>query len=105
MSPSTDVAIFFAIFSMTGLAWRPPITGPSRRVCCRGLRQARGRLQNTALNLAASSRHYHGMAQVSNRLNMAPMQTIWVVLNHRRGRYLFLARESKPRLQPGTVAA
>jgi ACS family glucarate transporter-like MFS transporter len=58
-------------------------------------------IQNTALNLAGIvAPIITGWLKSITGSYTAPMQTIWVVLIVGVAAYLFLARESKPQLQP-----
>jgi MFS family permease len=104
MSGSTTVAIFFAIFSMTGLGLATANYWAITQTLLPGVAAGRvAGIQNTALNLAGIvAPIITGWLKQVTGSYTAPMQTIWVVLIIGVGAYLFLARESKPRLSPAT---
>lgn len=98
MSASTDVAIFFAIFSMTGLGLATANYWAITQTLLPGVAPGRvAGIQNTALNLAGIVAPIltGWLKQVTGGYT-APMQTIWVVLIAGVAAYLFLAREAKP---------
>ena len=96
MSESTDVAIFFAIFSMTGLGLATANYWAITQTLLPGIAPGRvGGIQNTALNLAGIvAPIITGFLKQITGSYTAPMQTIWVVLIIGVAAYLFLARES-----------
>src|SRR5690242_20137790 len=102
MSESTSVAIFFAIFSMTGLGLATANYWAITQSLLPGIAPGRvAGIQNTALNLAGIvAPIITGWLKSITGSYTAPMQTIWVVLIVGVAAYLFLARESKPQLQP-----
>ncbi len=99
LSPSTNVAVFFVIFSMTGLG----LASANYWALTQSLMPAvpGGRLagiQNTSLNLAGIVAPIltGWMIQITGNYD-APMQFIWVILMIGIGAYLFLAVErNKP---------
>jgi MFS family permease len=96
MSESTDVALFFAIFSMTGLGLATANYWAITQTLLPGVAPGRvAGIQNTALNLAGVVAPIitGWLKQVTGGYT-APMQTIWVVLIIGVGAYLFLAREN-----------
>ena len=97
MSASTDVAIFFAIFSMTGLGLATANYWAITQTLLPGVAPGRvAGIQNTALNLAGIvAPIITGWLKSVTGSYTAPMQTIWVVLIVGVAAYLFLARESK----------
>jgi len=97
MSASTDVAIFFAIFSMTGLGLATANYWAITQTLLPGVAAGRvAGIQNTALNLAGIvAPIITGWLKSITGSYTAPMQTIWVVLIVGVAAYLFLARESK----------
>ncbi|MCU1335205.1 MAG: major facilitator superfamily 1 [Bryobacterales bacterium] len=100
MSESTGVAVFFAIFSMTGLGLATANYWAITQTLLPGVAPGRvAGIQNTALNLAGIVAPIitGWLKQVTGGYT-APMQTIWVFLIIGIGAYLFLARESKPQL-------
>jgi MFS family permease len=105
MSESTDVAIFFAIFSMTGLGLATANYWAITQTILPGIAPGRvAGIQNTALNLAGIvAPIITGWLKQVTGSYTAPMQTIWVVLIVGVAAYLFLARENKP--QPDVVLA
>jgi MFS family permease len=105
MSESTDVAIFFAIFSMTGLGLATANYWAITQTMLPGIAPGRvAGIQNTALNLAGIvAPIITGWLKQVTGSYTAPMQTIWVVLIVGVAAYLFLARENK--LQPDVVLA
>jgi len=107
MSESTGVAVFFAIFSMTGLGLATANYWAITQTLLPGIAPGRvAGIQNTALNLAGIvAPIITGWLKQVTGSYTAPMQTIGVVLIIGVGAYLFLARENKPRLVPGAVAA
>jgi len=107
MSESTSVAIFFAIFSMTGLGLATANYWAITQTLLPGIAPGRvAGIQNTALNLAGIVAPIltGWLKQVTGGYT-APMQTIWVVLIIGVAAYLFLARESQPQLPPEAIAA
>jgi len=96
MSASTDVAIFFAIFSMTGLGLATANYWAITQTLLPGVAAGRvAGIQNTALNLAGIvAPIITGWLKSVTGSYMAPMQTIWVVLIIGVGAYLLLARSS-----------
>ncbi|MGH9591713.1 MAG: MFS transporter, partial [Bryobacteraceae bacterium] len=95
LSPSTNVAVFFAIFSMTGLG----LASANYWALTQSLLPAvpGGRLagiQNTSLNLAGIVAPIltGWLIQITGSYD-APMQFIWVILMIGVGAYLFLTRE------------
>jgi MFS family permease len=106
MSASTSVAVFFAIFSMTGLGLATANYWAITQTLLPGVAPGRvAGIQNTALNLAGIvAPIITGWLKQITGTYMAPMQTIWVVLIIGVAAYLFLARETAPRLQPETIA-
>jgi MFS transporter, ACS family, D-galactonate transporter len=104
MSDSTDVAIFFAIFSMTGLGLATANYWAITQTLLPGVAPGRvAGIQNTALNLAGIvAPIITGWLKQVTGSYTAPMQTIWVVLIIGVAAYLFLARESNPQLQEST---
>jgi MFS-type transporter involved in bile tolerance (Atg22 family) len=107
MSASTNVAVFFAIFSMTGLGLATANYWAITQTLFPGVAAGRvAGIQNTALNLAGIvAPIITGWLKQITGSYMAPMQTIWVVLIIGVAAYLFLARENRPKLRPGTIAA
>jgi MFS family permease len=107
MSASTNVALFFAIFSMTGLGLATANYWAITQTLFPGVAAGRvAGIQNTALNLAGIvAPIITGWLKQITGSYMAPMQTIWVVLIIGVAAYLFLARENRPKLRPGTIAA
>src|SRR6185437_10842702 len=105
MSGSTDVAVFFAIFSMTGLGLATANYWAITQTLLPGVAPGRvAGIQNTALNLAGIvAPIMTGWLKQITGSYIAPMQTIWVVLIIGVAAYLFLARESQPQLRPGAV--
>lgn len=101
MSPSTDVAIFFAIFSMTGLGLATANYWAITQTLLPGVAAGRvAGIQNTALNLAGIvAPILTGWLKSVTGSYTAPMQTIWVVLIVGVGAYLFLAKETKTPLR------
>lgn len=97
MSGSTDVAVFFAIFSMTGLGLATANYWAITQTLLPGVAPGRvAGIQNTALNLAGIvAPIMTGWLKQITGSYTAPMQTIWVVLITGVAAYLFLARESK----------
>lgn len=97
MSSSTNVAIFFAIFSMTGLGLATANYWAITQTLLPGVPAGRvAGVQNTALNLAGIvAPILTGWLKQTTGGYAAPMQTIWVVLIVGVGAYLFLARETK----------
>ncbi len=95
MSESTDVAIFFAIFSMTGLGSATANYWAITQTLLPGVAPGRvAGIQNTALNLAGVvAPIITGLLKQFTGSYTAPMQTIWVFLIIGVGAYLFLARE------------
>lgn len=107
MSESTHVAVFFAIFSMTGLGLATANYWAITQTLLPGVAPGRvAGIQNTALNLAGIvAPIITGWLKQLTGSYTAPMQTIWVFLIIGVGAYLFLARENKQQLRPGAVAA
>jgi MFS transporter, ACS family, D-galactonate transporter len=101
MSESTSVAVFFAIFSMTGLGLATANYWAITQTLLPGVAPGRvAGIQNTALNLAGIvAPIITGWLKQITGGYTAPMQTIWVVLIIGVGAYLFLARENKTSLQ------
>jgi MFS family permease len=99
MSESTSVAIFFAIFSMTGLGLATANYWAITQSMLPGIAPGRvAGIQNTALNLAGIvAPIITGWLKQVTGSYTAPMQTIWVVLIIGVAAYLFLARENQPR--------
>jgi MFS transporter, ACS family, D-galactonate transporter len=97
MSGSTDVAVFFAIFSMTGLGLATANYWAITQTLLPGVAPGRvAGIQNTALNLAGIvAPIMTGWLKQITGSYTAPMQTIWVVLITGVAAYLFLARQSK----------
>jgi ACS family D-galactonate transporter-like MFS transporter len=98
VSPSTNVAVFFAIFSMAGLG----LASANYWALTQSLMPAvpGGRLagiQNTSLNFAGIVAPIltGWMKQITGNYD-APMQFIWVILMIGIGAYLFLARQPSP---------
>jgi ACS family D-galactonate transporter-like MFS transporter len=106
MSESTDVAIFFAIFSMTGLGLATANYWAITQTLLPGVAPGRvAGIQNTALNLAGVvAPILTGWLKQRSGGYTAPMQTIWVVLIVGVGAYVFLAREDKPRIRESVAA-
>jgi MFS family permease len=106
MSESTTVAIFFAIFSMTGLGLATANYWAITQTLLPGVAPGRvAGIQNTALNLAGIvAPIITGWLKQVTGSYTAPMQTIWVVLIIGVGAYLFLARENTP-IRRGAVTA
>jgi ACS family D-galactonate transporter-like MFS transporter len=104
MSPSTNVAVFFAIFSMTGLGLATANYWAITQTLLPGVAPGRvAGIQNTALNLAGIvAPIITGRLKQVTGSYTAPMQTIWVVLIIGVAAYLFLARENKPTLDNHT---
>jgi MFS family permease len=96
MSESTSVAIFFAIFSMTGLGLATANYWAITQTLLPGIAPGRvAGIQNTALNLAGIvAPIITGWLKQITGSYTAPMQTIWVVLIIGVAAYLFLARAS-----------
>ena len=107
MSGSTRVAVFFAIFSMTGLGLATANYWAITQTLLPGVAPGRvAGIQNTALNLAGIvAPIITGWLKQVTGSYTAPMQTIWVFLIIGVGAYLFLARETLPKLQEGAVRA
>jgi ACS family D-galactonate transporter-like MFS transporter len=107
MSGSTTVAVFFAIFSMTGLGLATANYWAITQTLLPGVAPGRvAGIQNTALNLAGIvAPIITGWLKQVTGSYTAPMQTIWVFLIIGVAAYLFLARESKPRLRPRALTA
>jgi MFS transporter, ACS family, D-galactonate transporter len=97
MSESTHVAVFFAIFSMTGLGLATANYWAITQTLLPGVAPGRvAGIQNTALNLAGIvAPIMTGWLKQITGSYTAPMQTIWVVLITGVAAYLFLARQSK----------
>jgi len=102
MSESTGVAVFFAIFSMTGLGLATANYWAITQTLLPGVAPGRvAGIQNTALNLAGIvAPIITGWLKQVTGSYTAPMQTIWVFLIIGVAAYLFLARESQPALRP-----
>ena len=98
MSASTDVAVFFAIFSLTGLGLATANYWAITQTLLPGIAPGRvAGIQNTALNLAGIvAPIITGWLKQITGSYTAPMQTIWVFLIIGVAAYLFLARESSP---------
>ena len=98
MSESTSVAVFFAIFSMTGLGLATANYWAITQTLLPGVAPGRvAGIQNTALNLAGSvAPIITGWLKQITGSYTAPMQTIWVFLIIGVAAYMFLARESQP---------
>lgn len=96
MSSSTDVAVFFAIFSMTGLGLATANYWAITQTLLPGVAPGPvAGIQNTALNLAGIiAPIITGWLKQFTGSYTAPMQTIWVILIIGVGAYLFLAREA-----------
>ena len=96
MSASTDAAIFFAIFSMTGLGLATANYWAITQSLLPGIAPGRvAGIQNTSLNLAGIvAPIITGWLKQFTGSYTAPMQTIWVVLIIGVGAYLFLARKT-----------
>jgi len=96
LSESTSVAIFFAIFSMTGLGLATANYWAITQTLLPGVAPGRvAGIQNTALNLAGIvAPIITGWLKQVTGSYTAPMQTIWVVLIIGVGAYLLLARSS-----------
>ena len=94
MSASTNVAVFFAIFSMTGLGLATANYWAITQTLLPGVAPGRvAGIQNTALNLAGIvAPIITGWLKQVTGSYTAPMQTIWVVLIIGVAAYLFLAR-------------
>jgi len=107
MSESTAVAVFFAIFSMTGLGLATANYWAITQTLLPGVAPGRvAGIQNTALNLAGIvAPIITGWLKQVTGSYTAPMQTIWVFLIIGVAAYLFLARESQSRLRHGVAAA
>jgi len=101
MSESTGVAVFFAIFSMTGLGLATANYWAITQTLLPGVAPGRvAGIQNTALNLAGIvAPIITGWLKQITGSYTAPMQTIWVFLIIGVAAYLFLARESQPQLR------
>jgi len=101
MSKSTDVAVFFAIFSMTGLGLATANYWAITQTLLPNVAPGRvAGIQNTALNLAGIvAPIITGWLKQVTGSYAAPMQTIWVFLIIGVAAYLFLARESEPQLR------
>jgi MFS family permease len=106
MSESTDVAIFFAIFSMTGLGLATANYWAITQTLLPEVAPGRvAGIQNTALNLAGVvAPIITGWLKQITGSYTAPMQTIWVVLIIGVGAYLILAREDKTRVRQPVTA-
>ncbi len=106
MSASTSVAVFFAIFSMTGLGLATANYWAITQTLLPGVAPGRvAGIQNTALNLAGIvAPIITGWLKQITGGYTAPMQTIWGVLIVGVGAYLFLARENKSQLQSSVLA-
>jgi MFS transporter, ACS family, D-galactonate transporter len=106
MSESTDVAVFFAIFSMTGLGLATANYWAITQTLLPGVAPGRvAGIQNTALNLAGIvAPIITGWLKEVTGAYTAPMQTIWVFLIIGVGAYLFLARKPRTQLQPTPIA-
>ena len=96
MSASTNIAVFFAIFSMTGLGLATANYWAITQTLLPGVAPGRvAGIQNTALNLAGIvAPIITGWLKQVTGSYTAPMQTIWVVLIIGVAAYLFLARSS-----------
>lgn len=105
MSESTDVAIFFAIFSMTGLGLATANYWAITQTLLPGVAPGRvAGIQNTALNLAGVvAPIITGLLKQFTGSYTAPMQTIWVFLIIGVAAYLFLAREPQTLLPPKPI--
>jgi MFS family permease len=108
MSPSTSVAVFFAIFSMSGLGLATANYWALTQTLMPGV--AAGRIagvQNTSLNLAGIvAPLVTGWLKEITGGYTAPMQAIWVVLLIGVGAYLFLIRGvvvPSPAAQPAEI--
>lgn len=100
MSGSTSVAVFFAIFSMTGLGLATANYWAITQTLLPGIAPGRvAGIQNTALNLAGIVAPITGWLKQVTGSYTAPMQTIWVFLIIGVAAYLFLARERRPQLR------
>jgi MFS transporter, ACS family, D-galactonate transporter len=101
MSESTDVAVFFAIFSMTGLGLATANYWAITQTLLPGIAPGRvAGIQNTALNLAGIvAPIITGWLKQVTGSYAAPMQTIWGFLIIGVGAYLLLARESQQQLR------
>jgi MFS transporter, ACS family, D-galactonate transporter len=101
MSESTGVAVFFTIFSMTGLGLATANYWAITQTLLPGIAPGRvAGIQNTALNLAGIvAPIITGWLKQVTGSYTAPMQTIWVFLIIGVAAYLFLARESQPQLR------
>jgi len=107
MSESTSVALFFAIFSMTGLGLATANYWAITQTLLPGVAPGRvAGIQNTALNLAGIVAPIitGWLKQVTGGYTV-PMQTIWVVLIIGVAAYLFLAREQQTRIRPEAVCS
>jgi MFS transporter, ACS family, D-galactonate transporter len=107
MSESTSVALFFAIFSMTGLGLATANYWAITQTLLPGVAPGRvAGIQNTALNLAGIVAPIitGWLKQVTGGYT-APMQTIWVMLIIGVAAYLFLAREHQSRIRPKAVSS
>jgi len=98
MSASTNAAVFFAIFSMTGLGLATANYWAITQTLLPGVAPGRvAGIQNTALNLAGIvAPIITGWLKQVTGSYTAPMQTIWVFLIIGVAAYLFLARENQP---------
>jgi len=107
MSASTNVAVFFAIFSMTGLGLATANYWAITQTLLPGVAPGRvAGIQNTALNLAGIlAPIVTGWLKQITGSYTAPMQTIWVFLIIGVAAYVFLAREREPQLEAGSLAA
>jgi MFS family permease len=107
ISESTDVAVFFAIFSMTGLGLATANYWAITQTLLPGVAPGRvAGIQNTALNLAGVvAPIITGLLKQFTGDYTAPMQTIWVFLIIGVGAYLFLAREPQTQFQPMPIAS
>jgi MFS family permease len=95
MSGSTSVAVFFAIFSMTGLGLATANYWAITQTLLPGVAPGRvAGIQNTALNLAGIvAPIITGWLKQVTGSYTAPMQTIWVFLIIGVAAYVFLARK------------